>query len=98
MVEIINWPIVLRNPALSLISRILLASVGSYGVAVAADLACLALPIDRISAVFWGQMLSVLVCAAMIILAFSTQTASRAWLYGGSIAATLLAIWYFLAP
>ena len=74
-------------------SRILLAIVGGYGVAVLTDLACLTLPIDRIAAIYWGYLLSLIACAAIIILVFSTVTATRAWIYVSIIAGVLLGIY-----
>lgn len=78
---------------LPIASRILLAIVGGYGVAVLTDLACLALPIDQVAAIYWGYLLSLIACAAIIILAFSTVTAKRAWIYVSFIALVLFSIW-----
>lgn len=83
---------------LSIASRIFLAIFGSYAVAVGADLACLALPIDKLEAIYWGQIISMLVCAAVIILVFSVKTATRAWLYVLGMAAVLFGVWYVFGP
>lgn len=66
-------------PSFTVLSRIVLAIGGSYGVAVLTDLAFLALPIDKISALYWGQITSVVVCTVMIILIFSLRRLWLAW-------------------
>lgn len=66
-------------PDFSVISRIFLAIGGSYGIAVLTDLLFLALPIDDISAIYWGQITSIVVCALMIILVFSLRRLWLAW-------------------
>ncbi|MEN6670063.1 hypothetical protein AAJP47_06790 [Psychrobacter sp. B38] len=76
-------------PTLNVLSRIVLASIGGYGVAVLTSLACLALPIDTISAIYWGQITSIVVYAVIIILVFSLRRLWLAWAIVASIAAVL---------
>lgn len=57
-------------PEFKVLSRILLAIIGSYGIAVLTSLTFLALPIDEISAIYWGQIASVVVCALILVLVF----------------------------
>ena len=66
-------------PDFSVFSRIVLAVGGSYGIAVLTDLIFLALPIDDMSAIYWGYMTSIVVCAVMIILVFSLRRLWLAW-------------------
>ncbi|MGP5118519.1 hypothetical protein [Psychrobacter alimentarius] len=81
-------------PNFSVISRIVLAIGGSYGIAVLTDLLFLALPIDDISAIYWGQITSVVVCALMIILVFSLRRLWLAWAVVASLSSILGLICY----
>jgi len=81
-------------PNFSVISRIVLAIGGSYGIAVLTDLLFLALPIDDISAIYWGQITSVVVCALMIILVFSLRRLWLAWAVVASLSSILGLIFY----
>ncbi|MER2011887.1 MAG: hypothetical protein ABS881_05915 [Psychrobacter alimentarius] len=81
-------------PDFSVISRIFLAIGGSYGIAVLTDLLFLALPIDDISAIYWGQITSVVVCALMIILVFSLRRLWLAWAVVASLSSILGLICY----
>ncbi|WP_230657338.1 hypothetical protein [Psychrobacter sp. I-STPA10] len=77
------------HPYFRLASRILLAVVGSYGVATLTAIAFLGLPIDTVSAIYWGQIASVIICAALIILVFSVQRLWLAWMIVIAIASVL---------
>lgn len=81
-------------PDFTVFSRIVLAIGGSYGIAVLTDLIFLALPIDDISAIYWGQIASVVVCAIMIVLVFSLRRLWLAWAVVAGIAGTLGLIGY----
>ena len=81
-------------PDFTVFSRIVLAISGSYGIAVLTDLVFLALPIDDISAIYWGQIASVVVCAVIIILVFSLRRLWLAWTVVASIAGILGIIGY----
>jgi len=81
-------------PNFRLLSRIGLAIGGSYGVAVLTGLMFLALPIDDISAIYWGQITSVVVCALMIILVFSLRRLWLAWVIVVSLSVLLGALCY----
>ena len=81
-------------PDFSVISRIVLAIDGSYGIAVLTDLLFLALPIGDISAIYWGQITSVVVCALMIILVFSLRRLWLAWAVVASLSSILGLICY----
>lgn len=81
-------------PSLNVLSRISLAIVGGYGVAVLVNLAFLALPIDAISAIYWSQITSILVYAVIIILVFSLRRLWLAWTVVTGIAAVLGMIRY----
>lgn len=61
-------------PEFKVLSRIFLAIIGSYGIAVLTSLTFLALPIDEISAIYWGQIASVVVCALILVLVFFFAT------------------------
>lgn len=61
----------LKQINMDLIIRILLAVFGGYGVAVLVDLAFLGLPIHPLSAVFLGQIASLITFTSMILLTFS---------------------------
>lgn len=81
-------------PNFRVISRIVLAIGGSYGIAVLTDLMFLALPIDDISAIYWGQITSVVVCALVIILVFSLRRLWLAWTVVASLSVILGLICY----
>ncbi|WP_131669781.1 DUF3649 domain-containing protein [Psychrobacter pygoscelis] len=81
--------LLIYKPYLRLASRIILAIVGSYGIATLTALAFLGLPIDRVSAIYWGQIASVIICAAIIILIFSVQRLWLAWAIIAAIASIL---------
>lgn len=81
-------------PNFRVISRIVLAIGGSYGIAVLTDLMFLALPIDDISAIYWGQIASVVVCALVIILVFSLRRLWLAWTVVASLSIILGLICY----
>lgn len=81
-------------PNFHVISRIVLAIGGSYGIAVLTDLMFLALPIDDISAIYWGQITSVVVCALVIILVFSLRRLWLAWTVVASLSVLLGLICY----
>lgn len=61
------------------LNRIFLAIIGSYGIAVLTSLVFLALPIDDISAIYWGQIASIFVCALILVLVFSLRRLWLAW-------------------
>lgn len=81
-------------PNLNVLSRIVLAIVGGYGVAALTNLAFLALPIDAISAIYWSQIASIMVYAVIIILVFSLRRLWLAWSMIAGIAAVLGMICY----
>lgn len=81
-------------PSLNVLSRIILAIGGGYGVAALTNLAFLALPIDDISAIYWGQMTSIVVYAVIITLVFSLRRLWLAWTVVTGIAAVLGMIRY----
>lgn len=81
-------------PNFQVFSRIILAIGGSYGIAVLTDLMFLTLPIDDISAIYWGQIASVVVCAFMIVLVFSLRRLWLAWTVVAVIAGVLGLICY----
>ena len=59
-----------------------------------AHLMFLALPIDEISAIYWGQIASVFVCALIFVLVFSLRRLWLAWTLVVGIAGTLGVIDY----
>ncbi len=81
-------------PDFTVFSRIVLAVAGGYGIAVLTDLVFLALPIDDISAIYWGQIASIVVYAVMIILVFSLRRLWLAWTVVAFIAGLLGLICY----
>ncbi|WP_201594217.1 hypothetical protein [Psychrobacter vallis] len=81
-------------PDFTVFSRIVLAIGGSYGVAVLTDLVFLSLPMETISAIYWGQIASIVVCAVMIILVFSLRRLWLAWTVVTVIAGILGMICY----
>lgn len=77
-----------------LVSRIVAAVLGGYGLAALTSVAALALPIDRTQAVVTGMLASFIVYACAVIWVFAVRSARRAWL--GLLAAAvplLLAAW-----
>lgn len=81
-------------PNFKIVSRIILAITGSYGIAVLTDLIFLTLPIDDISAIYWGQIASVVVCATILVLVFSIRRLWLAWTVIAGIAGLLGLICY----
>lgn len=66
---------------LSVFSRVLAAAFGGYALTSAATvLLALVWPAPRAQAVLWGTMLSFAVYTTAVILAFTTRSATRAWL------------------
>lgn len=62
-----------------LVSRIVAALFGGYGLAALASVAALALPLDRPQAVLTGMQASFLVYAVAVIWVFAARSAWRAW-------------------
>lgn len=58
---------------LRLLCQILLAVFGGYGVAVLVDIGFIYLPIQPLSAIFWGQIASIVAFTAVILAVFSYQ-------------------------
>lgn len=81
-------------PSINMLSRIVLAIGGGYGVAVLINLAFLALPIDAISAIYWSQIASIVVYAVIVILVFSLRRLWLAWTVVTGFAAVLGMISY----
>lgn len=77
-----------------LLSRIVAAVVGGYGLAALGSVAALALPMDRPQAVITGMLTSFAIYAGAVVWVFAVRSALRAWL-GLLIAAVplLLAAW-----
>jgi len=77
-----------------LLSRIVAAVFGGYGMAALTSVAALALPISRPEAVLTGMLLSFVTYAAAVIWVFAVRSATRAWM-GLAVAALplLLAAW-----
>lgn len=73
-----------------LVSRIVAALFGSYGLATLFSLAVLALPISKPQAVLTGQLASFAIYAGAVIWVFAVRRASTAWI-GLLIAAAILA-------
>ena len=63
----------------ALLSRILAALLGGYGLAALASIAALALPLDRSQAVLTGMQASFLIYAGAAIWVFAARSAARAW-------------------
>ena len=82
-------------PEFKVLSRIFLAIIGSYGIAVLTSLTFLALPIDEISAIYWGQIASVVVCALILVLVFFLRRLWLAWTLVVGIAGILGMFDYF---
>lgn len=64
--------------SLPLLSKVVLAIMGSYILANLVSIAFLALPITPISALAWGKTTGVLVCVLAVVYIFSVS-ARRAW-------------------
>ncbi|ALM87317.1 DUF3649 domain-containing protein [Bordetella sp. N] len=86
----------LRIPAfLPLISRIVAAVFGGYGLAALFSVAVLALPMTRAQAVLTGQLASFALYAGAVIWVFAVRSALRAWVGLLVVAAPLgLAAWW----
>jgi len=81
----------LRIPAfLPLISRIVAAIVGGYGLAALFSVAVLALPMTRAQAVLTGQLASFALYAGAVVWVFAVRSALRAWVGLLVVAAPLL--------
>ncbi|MDH5855749.1 DUF3649 domain-containing protein [Lampropedia aestuarii] len=72
-----------------LLSRVVAAVLGGYGLAMLTTLAALALPTSRSEAALAGLLAGFLVYAAAIIWVFAVRSAMRAWL-GLCVAAAVL--------
>ena len=77
-----------------LLSRIVAAMFGGYGLAALASVAALALPMSKPQAVLTGMLSSFAVFAGAVVWVFAVRSARRAWA-GLAIAAVplLLAAW-----
>lgn len=76
------------------VSRVVAAVLGGYGVAALASVAALALPMAPAQAVLTGMLASFAVYAAAVVWCFAARSASRAW--GGLLLVALplaLACW-----
>ncbi|NHF73472.1 DUF3649 domain-containing protein [Paracoccus xiamenensis] len=62
-----------------LASRIIAALFGGYALAALTSVATLALPTNRIDAIFAGMLASFLVYTAAIVWVFAVRSARRAW-------------------
>ena len=65
--------------AAPVLSRVVAAMVGGYGLAALTSVATLALPMSRPEAVLTGMQLSFLVYAMAVIWVFAVRSALRAW-------------------
>lgn len=74
-----------------LVSRIVAALVGGYGLASLASVAVLALPMSKPGAVLTGMMAAFAVYAGAVIWVFAVRSARRAWLGLAVVAAPLMA-------
>ncbi|MCG6203213.1 DUF3649 domain-containing protein [Rhodopseudomonas sp. HC1] len=63
-----------------LVSRIVAALLGGYGIAVLFSLAVLALPISKPQAVLTGQLASFAIYAGAVIWVFAVRRALTAWI------------------
>lgn len=70
-----------------LVSRILAAILGGYGLAALSSVAALALPMALSQAVLTGMLASFAVYASAVVWCFAARSASRAW--GGLVLAAL---------
>jgi hypothetical protein len=78
----------------SLLSRIMAAVFGGYGLGALTSVAALALPMSRAEAVLTGMLSSFVVCTMAVVWVFAVRSATRAWM-GLAVAAIslLLAAW-----
>jgi len=74
-----------------LLSRIVAALFGGYGLGALTSVAALALPMARSQAVLAGMLASFVVYTAAVIWVFAVRSALRAWV-GLAVAAALLMI------
>lgn len=63
-----------------LLSRIVAAVLGGYGLAALTSVAALALPMSRPEAVLTGMLLSFVVGTLAVIWVFAVRSAARAWM------------------
>jgi hypothetical protein len=79
---------------LPLASRIIAAVFGGYGLAAAASVAAVSLPLPRTEAVLVGMLASFAIYAGAVVWVFAVRSARRAWT-GLAVAAMplLLAAW-----
>jgi hypothetical protein len=73
-----------------LVSRIVAAVLGGYGLVALASVAALALPMDKSQAVLTGMLASFIFYACAVIWVFAVRSARRAWVGLGIAAAPLL--------
>lgn len=66
-------------PVGALLSRIVAAIFGGYGLAALASVAVLALPISKVQGVLTGMQLSFAVYAGAVVWVFAVRSAWRAW-------------------
>ena len=62
-----------------LVSRIIAALLGGYGLAALSSVAVLALPMSKPQAVIAGMLASFLVYAGAVVWVFAVRSAMRAW-------------------
>ncbi|MEZ5763048.1 MAG: DUF3649 domain-containing protein [Xanthobacteraceae bacterium] len=62
-----------------LVSRIIAALLGGYGLAALSSVAVLALPMSKPQAVIAGMLASFLVYAGAVVWVFAVRSATRAW-------------------
>lgn len=74
-----------------LVSRIVAAIFGGYGLAALSSIAVLALPVAPAQAVIGGVLASFVVYAGAVVWVFAVRSARRAWA-GLAVAAALLAV------
>ncbi len=77
----------LTHTAGPLLSRIVAALLGGYGLAALASVAAVALPISRSEAVLTGMLTSFAIYAGAVIWTFAARSAWRAW--GGLLVVAL---------
>lgn len=64
---------------MALVSRLVAAALGGYGLAAMTSVAALALPLARTEAVLTGMLLGFAVFAGAVVWVFAVKTAGRAW-------------------
>lgn len=79
-----------------LVSRVIAAVLGGYGLAVLTTIAALALPTSRAEAALAGLLASFLVFACAVVWVFAVRSATRAWL-GLVVAAAVLSLLAWMA-